>query len=233
MKAKTNGRIAGAMFLLYTATAVAEMVLLSRAVNGTAVAATLGDISRHAASMRAVVLLSTATIIDAVFLGASLYALTRDTDRDIALLALSCRLVEAVINVIPTLAFAAVLWLVTEGATASVDALTGRSLAVFLLRIPRWSNTVSATCFGVGSILFSYLFLRARSIPALLACLGVVASVLVVVGASLQFVGVTEARWFLWMPILPFELMLAFWLLIKGVSVNGAGGRDLFSNLCR
>ena len=217
MKTNTNARIAGATFLFYTATAIAEMVLLRRAVSGKPITAMVAAISQHAASMRWVFLLSTATIIEAVFLAVSLYAITYDTDRDIALLALSCRLVEAVINVIPTVAFAALLWLATEGATTPVDALTGSSLAVFLLRIPKWSTTVSAICFGIGSTLFSYLFLRARCIPVLLAYVGLVGSVLVVVGAPLQFAGVSQARWFLWMPILPFELTLAFWLLLKGI----------------
>jgi cytochrome bd-type quinol oxidase subunit 2 len=55
----------------------------------------------------------------------------------------------------------------------------------------------------------------ARSIPVPLAWLGVVSSILIVVGTPLEFRGFIKERWFLWMPILPFELALAFWLLIK------------------
>jgi hypothetical protein len=72
----------------------------------------------------------------------------------------------------------------------------------------------------VGSTLFSWLLLRGRMIPVAMARLGVFASVLLVVVLPLQlgdlFVGVVG--WLQWMPMLVFELWLAFWLLIKGVA---------------
>ena len=69
----------------------------------------------------------------------------------------------------------------------------------------------------MGSTLFSYLFLRARSIPVLLAWLGVLASVLLLITLPLGLVEVINVSFTMWMPMLVFEVAFALWLIIKGV----------------
>jgi hypothetical protein len=74
----------------------------------------------------------------------------------------------------------------------------------------------------VGSTLYSYLFLRARSIPGVLAWLGVLASVLLVAGLPLQLAGFLSgpATNFIWIPMAVFEVTFALWLLINGVATT-------------
>jgi hypothetical protein len=57
-------------------------------------------------------------------------------------------------------------------------------------------------------------------VPVPLAWLGIVASVLVVIGLPVQFVGFFGGLvgWLMWMPLLVFEVTLALWFLIKGVA---------------
>jgi hypothetical protein len=79
-----------------------------------------------------------------------------------------------------------------------------------------------ATCFAVGSTVFSWLFLRGRMIPVSLAWLGVVASVLLVVCLPLQIAGflggpITQL---MWLPMLAFEVPLGLWLIVKGVRID-------------
>jgi len=69
----------------------------------------------------------------------------------------------------------------------------------------------------MASTLFSYLFLRARSIPVPLAWLGVLASLLLLVALLLALVGDINVSFFVWMPMLVFEVAFALWLIIKGV----------------
>ncbi len=85
-------------------------------------------------------------------------------------------------------------------------------------------HETSAIYFAVGSTIFSWLLLRGRIIPVTLAWLGVFASVLLAVILPLQRVGVlgstgwsSSAAWIMWLPMLVFELVLAVWLLTKGV----------------
>ncbi len=67
---------------------------------------------------------------------------------------------------------------------------------------------------------FSYLLLRGRMIPVPLAWLGVVASVLLLVVLPTQLLGFpTEpVGWFLWLPMLVFEVTLGLWLIVKGAA---------------
>ena len=64
-------------------------------------------------------------------------------------------------------------------------------------------------------------------IPAPLAWLGVIASVLLVVILPLQLAGLlggpmswsAAVSWLVWLPMLVYELVLSLFLLIKGVNV--------------
>jgi hypothetical protein len=123
----------------------------------------------------------------ALVLAVTLYALTRAQGPGLALLALTCRVAEAV---------------------------TGDA-------------ALSAIFFAVGSLLFCWLFLRGRMLPAALAWLGVLASVLLVGVLPLQQAGLlggptswsSSVTWLVWLPMLVFEIALALWLMIKGVAL--------------
>ena len=58
-------------------------------------------------------------------------------------------------------------------------------------------------------------------IPIVLAWLGVVASVLLVVGLPLQLAGFLRGpvTSLMWLPMLAFEVPLALWLLVRGVAM--------------
>lgn len=70
------------------------------------------------------------------------------------------------------------------------------------------------------SAIFSYLFLRGRMVPVVLAWIGIVASALLVVGLPLQLAGFLSgpATSLMWLPMLAFEVPLAVLLLVKGVA---------------
>ncbi|HEX4961666.1 MAG TPA: DUF4386 family protein [Thermoanaerobaculia bacterium] len=165
MTRRTNARLAGFTFLFYIAAGVSSMALAGRA---------------HATDI-----LSLLTSFSALVLGVTLYSITREQDADLALLALTCRVIEAI---------------------------PGHQGAIF---------------FAVGSVLFSWLLLRGRMIPAALAWLGVLASALLVVILPLQRAGLlggptswsSSITWLIWLPALVYEVALALWLLIKGVAV--------------
>jgi hypothetical protein len=65
-------------------------------------------------------------------------------------------------------------------------------------------------------------------IPAVLAWLGVVVSVLWIIGLPLQLAGILRgpAIW-LYIPMAVFEVPFALWLLIKGVTASRTISRQL------
>jgi Domain of unknown function (DUF4386) len=87
---------------------------------------------------------------------------------------------------------------------------------------------VTATFFAVGSTLFSYLLLRGEMIPAPLAWVGLVASVLLVIGLPLQAAGFVSGpiTRMMWLPMLAFEVPLGLWLIIKGVAMPARGAQS-------
>ena len=117
----------------------------------------------------------------ALVLGWTLYAITREVDADLALVAMLCRVIEAV---------------------------PGRG----------------EIYFAVGSTIFCWLLLRGQMIPIALAWFGTVTSALLVILLLGQAaLGITtnwssSMTWFVWLPVLIFELTFAVLLLTKGVA---------------
>jgi Domain of unknown function (DUF4386) len=222
MTRTTNARLAGFMFLFYIAIGITSMVVFRQATGGAeGTAATLASLAQHATTVRLTVLLTLLTFFVAVTLAVTLYALTRDQDHDLALLALCCRGTEAVIAPISAVQTLGLLSVATASTVAAApDAAAGHALGALLLQQGNAGTLVAATCFAVGSTLYSYLFLRARSIPVPLAQLGVLASLLLVVALPLRMAGLLggPAGYYVWIPMAVFEVALALWLLTKGVA---------------
>ena len=219
MTVQTNARIAGFTFLFYIAVAFPSMVLLERATSGEGIAAKLASIAQHAADVRVAVVLSLLGCFSALVLAVTLYAITREVDADLAMLALTCRVAEGVISGISIPETLGLLWLATATGADAPDPGAGHALGAYLLRA---DMADTAAFFAVGSTLFSYLFLRGRMIPVALAWLGVLASVLLVVGLPLQIADVLRGSitQLMYLPMLAFEITLGLWLLIKGVAAQ-------------
>ena len=223
MTRTTNARIAGFTYLFYIAVAFPGMVLLGRATRGEGIAAKLASIAQHAADVRLSAVLTVFGGFSALVLAVTLYAITRDVDSDLAMLGLTFRVAEGVAGGLAIRRPLELLWLATAAGPNAPDAAATHTLGAFLLSGQGPGS--GADFFAVGSTFFSYLLLRGRLVPVPLAWLGVVASVLLVVVQPLQLAGfLTGLGWSLWMPMLVFEVVLALWLLIKGVATPAAQG---------
>lgn len=216
-------RIAGSMFLFYIAIGIASMAMFNEATGGEA-GTKLASLAEHAALVRMTALFGILTFFIAVALAVSLYLLTRDQDQNLALIALCCRSGEGMINVFSAISTLGLLSVATASTKASAsDSAAVNALGALLMQQDGSMTLFSSILFAVGSTLYALLFLRARTIPIPLAWLGVIASVLLVIAIPLQIAGSIKGNWFIWMPMLVFEVALAFWLLIKGVSGQTTG----------
>lgn len=217
MTRTTNARIAGFTFLLYIAAGMASMVLFRRATSGAGIAAKLAGIAEHATDVSVLVVLGLLQCFAALVLAVTLYAITREQDKDLAMLALTCRVGEGIIGGLSIPGTLTLLWLATSTGTDAPATDAAHALGAYLLRD---DIALTATFFAVGSTLFAYLLLRGRMIPVPLAWLGVVASALLVVGLPLQLAGFVHGpiTSLMWLPMLAFEVPLALWLLTRGVA---------------
>jgi hypothetical protein len=220
MTRNTNARIAGVTFLAYIAAGITSLMLTGPATRGDGIAARLANVAQHATDLRITIVLGFVMSLSAIVLGVTLYAITRDEDRDLAMLGLTCRVLEGGVDSVSTTL--GLLWLVTATGPNAPDTSTAHVLGTFLL-MP--GVATGAVFFAVGSTLFCSLLLRGRMVPVPLAWLGVLASLLLVVILPLQISGLAgsmnwsgAATWLIWFPMLVFEVTLALWFIIKGVA---------------
>jgi Domain of unknown function (DUF4386) len=222
MTRATNARIAGFTYLFYAAIGICSEVLMHQARGVDGDATQIAHIGQYATNVRLTILITVLESLSALVLAVTLYGITRDEDHELAMLGLVCRVAEGVlgsINNIP--AYLGLLWLANVGVGAGgPDIPTTNALRAFLL-MPGSSVPVGSIFFAVGSLIFSYLLLRGRMIPIAIAWLGVFASGLLVVTLPLQLAGFPTGPltgYVQWLPALVFQVVLALWLLIKGVA---------------
>ena len=216
MTRTANARIAGATFLAYIVVGIADMQLHARARAGADIEARLASMSQHADLVRYTALLGIIEVFCALVLAVTLYAITRDEDRDLATLGMICRVAEGIVGAFSVPGTLALLWLATTGRDQVPDRTAIHTLAAYLMQ---GDMPFTATFFAVGSTLFAWLLLRGRMIPVVLGWIGVFASVLLVICLPLQLVGFLRGpllQW-MWLPMFFFEVPLALWFLIKGV----------------
>ena len=221
MTRMTNARVAGSAFLLYIVLGLPAGMLMARATRAEGIAAKLVSVAQHANDLRVAVVLILFSSFCALVLGVTLYAITREVDPDLAMLALTFRIGEGVIGGISVQRPLGLLWVATAAGAHAPDMQTAHALGTLFTGQGGALGLVGALFFAVDSAIFSWLLLRGRMIPAVLAWLGVVASVLWIIGLPLQLVGILRGplTW-LYIPMAAFEVPFALWLLMKGVAAG-------------
>lgn len=233
MTRTTNARIAGFTYLFYAAIGMCLELLMHQARGVGGDAAKLAHIGQHAMNVRLSILIALLEGLSSLVLAVTLYGITRDEDHELAMLGMVCRVAEGVlgsINNIPS--YLGLLWLAKAGVGTDVpDMSTANALRAFLL-MPGPSVPLGAFFFAVGSLIFSWLLLRGRMVPVSIAWLGVFASGLLVVVLPLQLAGFSTGPltgYYQWLPALVFQVVLALWLLIKGVATPATHTGDALS----
>jgi hypothetical protein len=222
MTRRTNARIAGATFLLYIAVGITQLIVFGDTTDGENMAARLATMAQRAAGVRIDAVMTLATCIIALTLGAALYALTREEDRDLALLALACRIGEGVVGATLIPITMGLLSVATASGPDATDAAAARAAGALVLAAGPWHVVITASFFAVGSTLFCWLLLRGRMIPVPLAWLGLAASLILLVGLPLRLAGVLtgSASQLMWLPMLAFEVPAGLWLIVKGAAIR-------------
>lgn len=225
MTPRSNARIAGAAFLLYIAFGLTGLALDRRAEGADGSGGRLASLAAHESEVRASAVLSVAMGFCALALAVTLHALTRDEDAELARLAMLCRAGEGLVGLAGLPASLGLLELATAAAEPGApDPAAAQALGEYLSTTGGGGALVSSILFAAGSTLFCWLFLRARSIPVWLAWLGLAASLLLLLALPARLAGVFSgpATGYVWMPMLVFELVFAFWLMARGVAVRRA-----------
>ena len=180
-------------------------------------AAKLANMALHATDVRLAAVLSLIGCFCALVLAVTLYAITREQDRDLAMLGLTCRVAEGVVGAASVPTTLGLLAVAMATGTSALDPAAIGALGTFVLS-QTW--LIGATFFAVGSTIFSWLLLRGRMVPEWLAALGVIGSALIALGLPLQILDLLQGliTQLMWIPVAAFELVVAVWLIVKGVA---------------
>ncbi len=222
MTRTTNARIAGFTYLFYAAIGICYELLMHQATGVYGDAAKLTRIGQYAINVRLTILIALLECLSSLVLAVTLYGITRHEDHELAMLGLVCRVAEGVLgslNNIPS--YLGLLWLAKAGVGTGVPDLPTKNALLAFLLMPGTSVPIGSIFFAVGTLIFSYLLLRGRMVPVSIAWLGVFASGLLAVTLPLQLAGFSTGSltgYYQWLPALVFQVVLALWLLIKGVA---------------
>ena len=157
---------------------------------------------------------------------AALYVVLRQVNDNLARFAVFVRLVETSVFVVITLHDFDVLKILS-GADYLRVLEASRLPALALLSVTAYGDRYNAglVIFGLGSAMFSYLWFKSGYVPRVLAAWGVFSSLLVATGsfALIVFPGLEKVLLpGYYVPIFIFEVVMGFWLLLKGLRPSGA-----------
>jgi hypothetical protein len=212
-----TSRILGLAFLLQFITSFASAMFLRPTwyVDGN-MSETLVKIANNPLLLRLNILFDALTALGVIFLGAILFITVRKQDEKMALTALGFYILEGALLATSRIATFSLLRLSQEYISAGQPVIlqTFGNLAFDSMEFV--GGTLHMLAFCLGGIMFYYLLDKARVVPRALSLWGLVAVFPMLVGTLTQVFGYTIPFVF-YVPYVPFELVIAIWILVKGI----------------
>ena len=187
-------------------------------------AATAANIAGAETGFRLGLAFDLLTIAGVVPLVAGLYIVLKPVGPTLALLALLWRVVENAVLAMLTFASFTALALIGGGDfIRGLAPAAANDLVYALLRVHSWGFQVGFLFLGLGQAVFSWLWWKSRYVPRWLACLGIVAS-LIMAAMALGII--------IWPPLFSivtmaymapmglYEIGLGLWLLLAGIRLD-------------
>lgn len=215
-RTENTTRLLGAAFLLQAvASAVSGLFLLQPLIVSGNIVETMTNISSNVFQMRLGILVEMITAIGIAMLGVLLYLTLKKQNQKIAMVGMGLYLVEAAILAASRIP-AFTLMIVSQESVAAGHPAYLQTLANLYLEAQSFGYDLHMLPFALGATLFYSLFFKSKSLPLVLALLGIVAAPLALIGSVITLLGVTVPIVF-FLPNLPFELAAGLVLLIVGL----------------
>lgn len=166
---------------------------------------------------RSIVVVMLIEAVCIIFLAVLLYTTLKKQNKVIARWALGLWIIEAV-SLVMRASFVFFLLIIGKGFinAGSPDGTHFQTLGTLFAQSAQFSYSILMVCYTVGGFMFYGLFLRSRYVPRALSIFGMAAVLVGGVGTFLEILGM-EMPLVVFLPILPFELLIGVWLMIKGV----------------
>jgi hypothetical protein len=157
------------------------------------------------------------TTIIILALASCLYRILSKVNRNLALLAFSLKMIEAVLTAAMTMGhFITLLVLKVESQNIILQKVINPLIENYIL-----FTAIPGIFFGFSMVVYSYLFLKSEYLPAFLAFSGIVSYLLVIIYDSLTVLLPDYAVMFPIQiigsaPVCIFQIIIGLWLLFKG-----------------
>jgi hypothetical protein len=162
-------------------------------------------------------------------IGLALYPILKKYNEGLAFGAAGFRVIEGVLDVVGALLYVALLALSQEFVRAGAPASSYFQTADVVINagIGWFRDAAMLLTFGIGALMYYVVFYQFRLIPRWLTVWGLVGIILTIISALLVLFHLLPPfgtiQVILNLPILPQELVLAFWLIVKGFNPSVVG----------
>jgi hypothetical protein len=221
-------RVAGFSYLLIIITAILNVTFIdSKIIISGNDAATSSNILANDLLFRSSIVLVLIIYASVAVLSHSLYVILKTVNKNIALLAMILRSIEATLGSVTALmSFFMVLLLNGENYSTVFEPEQLQALVGLFLNVRTAGLDIVLIFVGLGGTLFCYLFFKSNLVPRILASWGIFTylSMLLLAFISILFPNhPAMIETVLYGLGTIFELILGFWLLFKGVNVEQYG----------
>jgi len=209
---------AGVLFIIADAVAFLSLPFIG-SMNSTNY---LVDVSTNASQIATAALLLFIGGAAAIGIAISLYPVLKKYNEGLALGAVGFRTVEGVLDFVAVIFLLVLITLSQQFVNAGApDSSYFQTLGTLVdSGYHMTTNVMKLLAFAIGALLYSIIFYRTKLIPRWLSGWGVVAAIFTMLSALLTMYGLiapfSTVQIILNLPILPQELVLAVWLIVKG-----------------
>jgi hypothetical protein len=216
---KERSRVLGIAFLIQSIVPIiTNVVILSPLIKSDDIRQTMVNLAAHPVQLRIGVFAELITALGIIFLGAVLYQTLRKENGLLALTGLGFYILEAVL-VIASRSNDLYLLEMSRDFLAAAQPESFMPVAGMLMASMSFNYSAAMLAFAIGGPLFYFLLYRSNLVPRWMSMWGLITAIcpcLVATVASLF--GYHFPFWF-YLPYIPFEFFIGFWILFKGIPV--------------
>jgi hypothetical protein len=220
-------KVAGIMFLFsFIVPSLNWAFILSKFVVEENVMATANKIIANEFQFRIGIAIELIMSVGLVILGLALYIILKPVSKNLSLLALLLKLVEATIaSCIVLISFIA---LQLSNVKEYISIFTAEQLQVpvgLILNVHTAVFSIPMVILGLDMMVFSCLFFKSKYIPRILAGFGVFSFTLIFIHALMfilapKYATIPINQVIFWAPSALFEIIIGIWLLTKGLKIQ-------------
>ncbi len=218
---KNTPRLLGAAFLLVAAASLLSGLLLTSVGIPTVgspdnISETMIIIAGNATTMQMSIVVMFIESMAIVLLATLLFTSLKNQDEIVARWALGLWIIEAVALAIRGISAFSLLSVSQDFVMVGApDPSYFQTLGALFFGTTKFSYSVLMIFYCTGGVLFYTLFYKSKYVPAALSLFGITVASLGLIGTLLEILGF-DVPLYLFLPILPFELAIGIWLIVKG-----------------